>query len=134
MPLANSYSADDVDDDDIMFLDEGGANAVTLLVSMVTMSVVAATANLVMVNNIISWGYARPRDEMISSTRRNVVAKLQHEPLLSPHHNVPMKSVAIATVVLLAASASAFAPPANPITVKSSTATANTALNAVWDD
>jgi len=44
-----------------------------------------------------------------------------------------MKSVAIATVALLAASASAFAPPANPITVKSA-ATANTALNAVWDD
>ena len=53
IPLANSYSADDDDDD--VDTDGGGENAVTLLVSMVTMSVVAATANLVMVNNILSW-------------------------------------------------------------------------------
>ena len=55
IPLANSYSADDDDDDDDVDTDGGGENAVTLLVSMVTMSVVAATANLVMVNNILSW-------------------------------------------------------------------------------
>jgi hypothetical protein len=50
------------------------------------------------------------------------------------NRSITMKSVAIAsTLALLAASASAFAPPAaNPIAaVKSSSPTA---LNAVWDD
>jgi len=67
--------------------------------------------------------------DLFNPPKRCPVPKLQPEPL--SHHT--MKSVAIATVALLAASASAFAPPANPITVKSA-ATANTALNAVWDD
>ena len=74
--------------------------------------------------------------DLFNPPKRSRRPKLQHEPLLvrASSLTIPMKSVAIATVVLLAASASAFAPPANPITVKSSTATANTALNAVWDD
>lgn len=86
MPLANSYSADDVDDDDIMFLDEGGANAVTLLLSMVTMT---TTANLVMVNNIILGGYrtrAARREvrvaDLFNPPKRSRRPKLQHEPLL----------------------------------------------------
>jgi len=122
IPLANSYSADDDDDD----TDGGGANAVTLLVSMVTMSVVAATANLVMVNLIYlgEWSDRLQPAKTLSSSL-NFNSNL----ILTIH---TMKSVAIATVALLAASASAFAPSA-PITVKSA-ATASTALNAVWDD